>query len=381
MKRLCIVTTSPIIVEFFLLDHLRALRIRYDVTVVANVPDAGFLRPHGIGVAVQPLGIERRVAPFADACALWNLLRLFRQARFDAVVTLAPKAGLLGQLAARAAGVPFRCHVFMGEVWATRSGPVRLLLKSLDRLVARLATDLLVISASERDFLVHEGVADSARLRLVAKGSICGVNLERFRADATLRNAARAELKIPFSSRIVLFLGRLARDKGVLDLAEAFRRVAQDDAHAWLLFVGPDEEALAGDVLRIAGSHADRIRFVGLTACPERYVAAADVLALPSYREGFGNVIIEAAAAGVPTVASRIYGISDALVDGVTGLLHAPGDKRAIAEQLARLLGDAALRSRLGDAAFQRARRDFSAADATAFWLAFLEEALARRGG
>src|SRR6185436_12196650 len=115
-----------------------------------------------------------------------------------------------------------------------------------------------------------------------------------------------------------LFLGRLSTDKGVIDLAGAFERVAATVPGAWLAFVGPDEGGLASRIADIAGRAAARIRFVGMTDAPERYMAAADVFVLPSYREGFGSVVIEAAAAGLPAIGTRIYGVVDANRAGAT---------------------------------------------------------------
>jgi glycosyltransferase involved in cell wall biosynthesis len=148
--------------------------------------------------------------------------------------------------------------------------------------------------------------------------------------------------------------------------------VADEHPQAWLLVVGPDEDGLRAAAEKEAGQARSRIRWVGLTGEPQRYHAAADVLALPSYREGFGNVIIEAAAAGVPAVASRIYGIEDALADGETGLMHAPGDVPGLAGCLSQLIADPALRARLGARALERARRDFSSETVNAFWLEYL---------
>jgi glycosyltransferase involved in cell wall biosynthesis len=379
VPRLCIVTTSDLIVRFFLLGLLRALSERYELTLVVNTRDSALLSRHGIRAELVPLGIARAIAPFADAAGLARLARLFLRCRFDAVVSLAPKAGLLAMAAARVAGIPFRCHVFQGEVWASARGARRTALKALDRLVASLATHVLVISPSERSVLEREGVVPPGRARLIANGSLCGVDFERFRADPQWRRDARGELGLPAGALVALFLGRITRDKGVLDLAHAFRAVASAIPQAYLVYVGPDEQGLEPALREAAGEHGARLRIRGLTDFPEHYIAAADLLALPSYREGFGNVLIEAAAAGVPALASRIYGIEDALRDGETGLLHPPGDVAAIAAGLRRLLEDAALRARLGRQARERAAREFASSDTIAFWLGFLEANAAPR--
>lgn len=374
MKRLCIVVTTDLIVRFFLHQLLRDLGGRYEVTLVVNTSDRELLRDSGIRVEVRPTRIERRIAPLADLAALGNLFALFRRRRFDGVVSLGPKAGLLAALAARIARVPFRCHVFQGEVWATRTGAFRAMLRCLDRLVVRLSSEVLVISRSEREFLAREGVLHPGRGQLIANGSLAGVDLDRFRPDAAWRREAREALEVPQEALLVLFLGRLTRDKGVLDLARAFRAIAAEVPQAYLAFVGPDEEELQQPIWQAAGEHAGRLRRAGLTDVPEHYIAAADVVALPSYREGFGNVLIEAAAAGVPALASRVYGIEDAMVDGETGLTHSPADLEGIAQGLRRLLTDRGLREKLGARGRDRVKREFSSERVVKFWADWLAQ-------
>jgi glycosyltransferase involved in cell wall biosynthesis len=381
VKRLCVITTAELIVNFFLRDHLRALSKRYELTLVVDTDDPDFLRRQGIDVRVEPLAIKRKIAPFSDGIALLRLWRLLRKGRFGGVVSVAPKAGLLTAIAARAAGVPFRCHIFQGEVWATRRGVMRHLLKSIDKLVASLSSHLLVISASERDFLQREGVVRAERLQLIAKGSINGVDLQRFRPDAQWREQIRGQLDIPQTATLLLFLGRFTREKGVLELAAAFRRIVERRDDVYLAYVGPDEDGMQEPLRRMAQPYASRIRFVPLSATPEYYLAAADVLALPSHREGFGNVIIEAAAAGVPAVASDIYGISDALIPGVTGVLHPVANVEAIAMGLSRLIEDVDLRRQMGARARERAQLDFSSAAVTAFIVAYIDAGLGSRAG
>ena len=318
--------------------------------------------------------LQRKISPLSDLYALVRLYALFRQEKYAAVGSVTPKAGMLAMLAAAMAGVPFRIHIFTGQVWAARTGWKRWLLKAADRLMARLATHVLADSPSQRDFMVAEGIVAATKICVLGDGSICGVDGERFRPDADRRATIRRAHGIPDGATVFLYLGRLNRDKGMLDLADAFAR--QDRADAWLLVVGPDEEGMHDAMQARLGASRDRCRFVGYTDRPEDYMAAGDVFCLPSYREGFGMVIIEAAAAGVPAIASRIYGITDAVEDGVTGFLHSPGNAEEISRKMAAMIGDAALRAQMGRAARERALRLFSRQAVTQAWLDFYRQLL-----
>jgi len=372
-RRLCFVVSSDMTAKAFLLEHIRAAAQLHEVTVVANSQDRRALRALGVPVDITPVAIARRIAPLADLAALWALYRLFRRERFDLVHSVTPKAGLLAALAGALAGVRVRIHTFTGQVWATRAGFGRWLLKRIDALTAAACTHVLADSGSQRDFLVGEGVAAPARIEVLAQGSISGVDGARFRPDAGARARVRGEWDVPPDAVVFLYLGRLSNDKGLLDLARAFAEVP--GAH--LALVGPDEEGLTKVIRAACGTQAAMLRFVGYTDHPQSYMAAADVFVLPSYREGFGSTVIEAAACGLPAIASRIYGLTDAVVDGVTGFLVAPRDPAALAQRMRELAGDAGLRQRLGVAARERALRDFSQAALTRATLEYYEARLA----
>ena len=359
MKKICLVTTSPLIVNFFLLPFLASLGRVYRVSLAVN-PDEDTALADGHGAEVIALPIRRKISPWSDLRTLALLIRLFRERRFDAIHSFSPKAGLLAMVAAWIARIPVRIHIFQGEVWLTRKGAMRLLLKFLDRLVARLATHVLVVSRSEREFLIREGIIRNAKSRVLGSGSLSGVDAARFRPDSEARAAVRAELGIAPEAMVFLFLGRLTRDKGVLDLAQAFASLAAVRPAAVLLLVGPDEERVRPKIESICRAHAGKLRFAGYTRTPERYIAAANALCLPSYREGFPTVIIEAAATGIPATGSRIYGITDAIIEGETGLLHTPADANDLAEKMEMLMKDPELRERLGTRARQRAVDEFS---------------------
>lgn len=229
---------------------------------------------------------------------------------------------------------PLRIHWFTGQVWATRRGLARWSLRAVDRLVARLATRVLVDSHSQREFLISEGVIRSDHSMVLAHGSICGVNIDRFRPDDVARSLIRQEFSIPNDSVVLLYLGRMIHDKGVLDLAEAFVRLAPRFPNLWLMLVGPDEQELGPCIREICRDFDGRLRQMGLTDTPERFMASADIFCLPSYREGFGSSVIEAAACGLPTVGTKIYGLVDAVEDGETGFLYPVGNIDSLMEKL-----------------------------------------------
>lgn len=356
----CVVVSSEMTVRTFLVPQLVAMQARYDVTVIVNSANPAFLDDLGVIARLQALPIARAIAPLSDLRCLAGLIRLMRRERFDLVHSMTPKAGLLAMVAAWIAGVPVRIHTFTGQVWATRTGFSRAALRWLDTIMAGAATFALADSESQRSFLASERVVSASKIAVLANGSVSGVDATRFRPDAVRRHIVRESLHVPMTDVVLLFVGRLSRDKGVMDLARAFATLADRRADIRLLVVGPDEECLTEAIRDVCGRHLARLHFCPYAHAPEEFMAASDVLCLPSYREGFGTVIIEGAAAGLPAVASRIYGIVDAVADGKTGLLHEPADVDGLAAQLGRLISDPELRRSLGAEARARAARDFS---------------------
>jgi glycosyltransferase involved in cell wall biosynthesis len=251
---------------------------------------------------------------------------------------------------------------------------MRWLLKAADKCIAFMATDVLVDSPSQRAFLIQQGVVSAEHSAVLGAGSICGVNTQRFSPSASARNAVRSELSTSPDALVCLYLGRLNQDKGVLDLANAFSKVAMNYPHAELWVVGPDEanwfelmQVLLIDVIH-------QVKRVGFTLEPERYMQAADLFCLPSHREGFGSSVIEAAACGVPALASRIYGLTDAIADGLTGWMHEAGNVLDLAQQLNSLFANPAELATKGQAARHYAETVFSEEAITEAMLQFYQK-------
>lgn len=368
-SKIYFVATVEFAVNAFLLSHLERLSNYYDLTVIVNTSDPDFLIKKGIKAKVIPLKISRNISIVPDFFCLLYLVYLFVKDRPMAVHSITPKSGLLAMAAAFFARIPLRVHTFTGQVWVNSKGIRRYFLRFIDFLIAKLAIVNIVDSPSQKDFLVKQNVLSEKNSIVFGLGSVCGVNLSRFTPSVDSFNAVRRELLIPHDAYVFIYLGRLNRDKGILDLANAFSNIKVKKAY--LILVGPDEGGFVDEVTKINKDKIDQLRFIDYTREPERYLAASNVLCLPSYREGFGSVIIEAAAMGVPAIASNIYGISDAIVNNQTGLLHEPRNVKAITDAMILFLNDEQLSVQYGKAAKSRAVKSFDSKTISTYWLNF----------
>ena len=359
-KKICIVATVPFAINAYMKPHVMMLSKKYLVTIMCSGVEQDFSDLKSENIYFRHIDINRKIKLWSDLLVFLRLLFFFRSQRFDVVHSIMPKAGFLAMLAAFLSGTPHRIHSFTGQVWANKAGMSRFFLRLMDFVVAWCATGVLTDSQSQLQFIVSQSVVGLGKVGVLANGSICGVNTARFKPNLNSKTRIRSSLQIPTDSIVYLFLGRLNSDKGLLDLAVAFGGIASLRSNVYLLIVGPDEENMRLKLTGILSDHIGKYSFVGLTKHPEDYMSAADIFCLPSYREGFGSVIIEAAASGAPAVASRIYGIVDAVEDGVTGILHEPGNVEEIKQALFCLADDELLREKMKEKAMERALKLFN---------------------
>ena len=370
MKRVCFVLTSPFAVNGFLLNHFRVLADYYAITLLVNTLEYPLSAKLDSRVQIVHLAIERKISPLRDLKVFWWLWKYFSSEKFELVHSMTPKAGLLAMLAAKLARTPCRMHTFTGQVWATRTGLWRYFLKYFDKVIVFAANHVFTDSYSQSNFLETEGVVKRGGARVAGPGSISGVDSCRFSPDEKVRINLRHELGIPLEAIVFILLGRITLEKGVLDLVRAFLPLANLYQDAYLIVAGPDEGQLAEHIREEVGGCLARLMLAPRVVASERYLAAADVLVLPSYREGFGTVVLEAAAVGLPAIASRIYGLTDAVQDQVTGLLFPVGDISALSSAMEIMLVDAQRRLEMGSAARQRVLKEFSADAVSEAWLA-----------
>ena len=329
MKKLCFVVSSPATAMAFLKGPMQTLSKHYMLHLIVNTKDVTPLLEELPLERVHVQGIERGINPLKDLSCLISMVRFLRKQQFDALHSVSPKAGLMAMLGGRIAKVPLRTHTFTGQVWANKKGVFRILLKSIDRLIAACATKVLVDGQSQLQFLNKHGVVSPAA-QVLGKGSICGVSLTRFGPSDIIREQRRKALKLDENEWVFMFLGRLNHDKGVIDLIHAFAQLDQSENPSSLFLVGHDEEQIKTRFQYISS----KIHFIPFEKKPEELLQACDSFCLPSYREGFGLSVIEASALEKPIICSDAYGLADTIVEGETGLRHAVGEVDQLKQQL-----------------------------------------------
>jgi glycosyltransferase involved in cell wall biosynthesis len=365
MKKVCFVSTVAWPLKVFMQPHICKIAMRHRVTLVADNISKLELKNLECDILKKDIYILRQINLFSDLVALFKLWQFFRKNRFYCVHSIMPKAGLLSMIAAAAACVPVRLHTFTGQVWVTRTGVSRRFLIFMDRLTALFSTHVLADSLLQREFLIANKIVKSSKIEVLGAGSIAGVNTNRFVSNSKVRLNVRFELGIEHDDLVFLFIGRLNKDKGIFDLLKAFELVCLNFPNSHLVLVGPDEGSFNEYILTFKDSLKNKIHRTGFTEMPERYLAAADIFCLPSYREGFNSVILEAAATCIPIIGSRINGIIDSVVEGVTGILYEPGNVQELTIAMITLSENQSLRLKMGVAARIHVIEHFSEAQIT----------------
>lgn len=371
-KKICFVVSAPITAKAFLIKHFEYLSKEFDITLVANFEtQADFEVPFVKNT--KHIAIQRSINPLKDFLALIQLYFFFKKESFHVVHSVTPKAGLLAMTAAWMSRIPIRIHIFTGQVWHTQVGLKKQFLKFLDRLLVVFTTHILVDGQSQRQFLITNKIITDKNSKVLGKGSISGVDVQKFHPSSAIRNLYRTQLNFQNNDVVFAFLGRMNTDKGILDLAKAFQKLHADFPNVKLLLIGFDEENMQE---KIREMQTENIIYFGPTPKPQEVLQAADVFCLPSYREGFGTSVIEASLLELPIICSDTYGLAETIIENKTGLRHEVKNVDQLYNQMKLLVQNEETRTVLGKNGRQYVLEHFSADEISLQWLTFYEDIL-----
>ena len=358
-KKICLITTISGTMKSFVLDtaiHLQR-ECSYEITLVCS-PDAEFQASLPPTIRFIPVPMARGV-DLSALRSIWRFYQIFRREKFDLVQYSTPNASCYASIAAWLAQVPKRLYCQWGIRYVGLSGISRKLFKSIEKIVCSLSTDVRAVSKLNREFAMSEKLYPLLKSRVVGNGGTIGVDLHHFdfRQKGTYSIQVREKFHISQDSFVFGFVGRITKDKGCVELLSAFRELGEIKPHIKLLIVGSIERncGLPEELLAWAQSTSS-IVFTGRISKSDipHYYAAMDVMVHPTYREGFGMVIQEAGAMGVPVITTRIPGASEVMVDGESCLLVAPRSKDELLSSMEKLASDLALTFKLGEGAYSR---------------------------
>ena len=349
-KKICFLTTLPCTIEAFVFPLAEYLHTHtdWDITFITGM-DEDYVRPVPAGVRVLRVHMHRGVS-LDGLRAIRELAAIFRREKFDLVQYSTPNASLYASVAAKLAGVPVRLYCQWGIVYVGFHGFKRRVFKTIEKTVCRLSTWVEPDSFGNLRFSHDEGLYPEKKGSVIFNGSAAGVKLEKF--DISQREAWRRSIReqyaIPADARVFGFIGRITGDKGINELFAAYRQILREMPDSYLMLVGGMEKADSVDDALYAWAEAEpRVLFCGSTNVVEQYLSAMDVFILPSYREGFGAVVVEAESMGLPVIVTDIPGPTDAMREGETGLIVKKADVLTLTDAMRRLGTDEALRKRL----------------------------------
>ena len=337
------ITTVPLSLEKLISGQLHFMSSFYNVIAVSS--DKERLERYGESekVAVFPLEMTRKITPLRDVFAVLKLYFFLKKTKPFIVHTHTPKAGIVGMLASKLAGIPHRLHTVAGMPLLEQAGFKRMVLNFVEKLTYSCATKVYPNSFKLRDVIIKNEYCPPTKLKVLANGSSNGIDTSYF--DAThfsedQKSSLKQYLGIKSSDFVFIFVGRIVSDKGINELISAFSEIQEYKMDLKLLLVGPYEQEL--DPLKeetLNQINANKSIFsVGYQDEVRSYFAISDCLVFPSYREGFPNVVMQAGAMGLPSIVSDINGCNEIIEDTKNGYIIPVRDKEAVKETLIRIL-------------------------------------------
>ncbi len=377
-SKLVRITTVPLSLDKLLSGQLAYMSHYFDVIAVSSNQD--YLERVGVKEKVRTFTLEmsRKITPLKDLIAVIRLFLFLRKEKPMIVHTHTPKAGIVGMIASKLAGVPYRFHTVAGMPLLEVTGITRKVLDFVERMTYFCATKVYPNSIGLKTIIEENNYCSSTKLKVLANGSSNGIDTSYFSPDLfpiAVKEQYRKELQIASDDFVFIFVGRLVTDKGINEMVTAFEKIQDHFSNTKLLLVGDYEselDPLLPETLECIQRNAHIIS-VGFQADVRPYFAMSDVLVFPSYREGFPNVVMQAGAMGLPSIVSDINGCNEIVINNENGIIIPVKSTSALFSSMELLCTDADLYSELKKNSRSRIVDSY---EQLTVWKAILEEYL-----
>ena len=330
------ITTVPLSLQKLITGQLPYMRTKgfEPLMVSAAGPESEAVAQEQASRLIE-IGMTRKITPVQDLKALWSFYRLCKIHKPAIVHSHTPKAGIIGMLGAKLAGVPVRLHTVAGLPLMEAKGKTRQVLEVVEKLTYACATKVYPNSTVLKDFILESGFCGPEKVKVIGNGSSNGINTAYFhkeQLDAAKLEELKAALGIKPDDFVFVFIGRLVKDKGIQELVSAFKNLQPKHPNLKLLLVGPfehDLDPITDEVLQEINQNS-AILSVGFQNDVRPYLAISQALAFPSYREGFPNVPMQAGCFELPAIVTDINGCNEIIRHGENGLIVPPKSEEAL---------------------------------------------------
>ncbi len=364
-KKLIRITTVPMALRYLLPGQMKFMQQNgFDVLMIsANGPELNdVIQNENCRHIVVPM--TRKITPLQDLKCLIQLVKILKKEKPDIVHTHTPKAGLLGMLAAKLAGVKVRIHTVAGMPLMVAKGAKLQLLKSIEKLTYSAASNVWPNSNSLYNYIIEHKFAAPKKLSIIGKGSTNGINISRFNASVLNENTiaeVKNSIKYAPQNIYLLCIGRLVADKGIVELVNVFTSLQKNNPTLKLVLVGdyePGLDPLPAAIMQQIESN-ENIIHIKWTQQVEYFMHIAGYFIFPSHREGFPNVLLQAGAMQLPIICSRIAGNVDIVTDKQTGLIFDAASEQQMEEQIKFALANPAAMKNMAAALLEIIKKDY----------------------
>ena len=342
-SKLIRITTVPSSLKILLKGQHSFMSEYYDVIGISSKGEDLDEVKNNEGIETIAVEMTRTISPFKDLRSVWKLYQIFRRERPKIVHTHTPKAGIVGMLAAKLAGVPIRLHTVAGLPLLEVTGLKRFLLNSVEKLTYSCATKVYPNSVGLYNIILEQKFCKNEKLMVISNGSSNGIDIHYFNPAAVSneqQKTLKKDLQIKPNDFVFILIGRLVGDKGINELITSFKTISKSHKNCKLLLVGasePELDPLSPETISIMKENKDIIE-VGFQKDVRPYLSISNALVFPTYREGFPNVVLQACAMGLPAIVTDINGCNEIIMEGKNGTIITPKDIDALTNAMQKFL-------------------------------------------